>query len=186
MPGFSDFFYSDFYKGSERKYLTDKGDSHNYINGYYDSEFSNLREDRINILELGIAYCGSVILWRDWFFNGNIFAIENDPNLYREIEGIRIILSDAYTEETLNLLSDIEFDYIIDDGPHTVESQIFSVKNWTKKLKIGGKLIIEDIQDFKNIHLLEEQTQYKTRVIDLRETLNKKYDDVIFEVTKNF
>jgi len=182
----SDFFYEDQSKGEDRKYLTDKGDVHNYIRGYYNSEFTEIRESEINILEIGIAYSGSIKLWRDWFIKSSVFAIENDKNLISDIPGINIIFADAYNEETLKNIGEIEFDYIIDDGPHTISSQIYAVKNWSKKLKIGGKLIIEDIQNFDDIELLKKETPYQNRVIDLRLTSFKRYDDVIFELTKNF
>lgn len=181
---FSDFFYKDLHSGDNRKYLTDKGDVHNYINGYYSTEFTDIKEKPINILEIGIAQSGSLKLWRDWFTNANIYAIEYDRNLYKEIPGVGLIIADGYSEDTIKLFDGIEFDYIIDDGPHTIQSQIYSVKNWVNKLKIGGKLIVEDIQNFDHISLLKENTLFPNRVIDLRDTLHKRYDDVIFEITK--
>lgn len=181
---FVEFFFKDFYKQENRQYLTDKGDTHNYIKGYYGYEFNDIREKPINILEIGLAHCGSAKLWRDWFVNGNIYVIEHDINLITKLDRINIKLADAYLHDTIDYYQDIEFDYIIDDGPHTLKSQIFSVKNWSNKLKPGGKLIIEDVQDINNIEVLKAYTDFPNRVIDLRETSFKRYDDIIFEITK--
>lgn len=176
---------NDLYYGNLPKYNTDKGTVHNYINGYYNLEFSDKFNSNINILEIGLAYGGSAKLWKDWFVNGNVYIIENDPNLIQHIDGVNIILNDAYSENIFEYFKNIEFDYIIDDGPHTFESNVFVIENWINKLKPNGKIIIEDIQRYEWIEIFKNKTQYITNIIDLRETANKRSDDIIFEITKS-
>lgn len=166
---------------------TDKGSTHDYIAGYYEKEFSNSKDKDIKILEIGVHRGPSLILWKEWFTNSEVIGIDNE-DLY---EGPRVyddlIIDDAYSDEVINKFSDNYFDYIIDDGPHTLESQIISATKWIHKIKSGGKLIIEDIQSIHWIGYLENSLdksivcEYKT--FDLREN-KKRYDDIIFEVTK--
>lgn len=183
---FSDFFFADLalHNSGQRKYITDKGDTHNYIRGYYSDEFSSLQNAPIKLLEIGLAHCGSAKLWRDWFVNGEIHIIEYDPNLIKEVEGVNITLASAYEQETLDKFADNYFDYIIDDGPHTLESQIYAVEKWIDKVKPGGKLIIEDIASTEALNELINRTTYSYKVIDLRETSYKRFDDLILEITK--
>ena len=43
------------------------------------------------------------------------------------------------------MFPDNYFDYIIDDGDHTITSMAYCIENWLDKLKPNGKMIIEDI-----------------------------------------
>jgi hypothetical protein len=171
-------------------FFSDKGYEHNYISGYYTKEFIN-RESPIKLMEIGMGHHGgSIDLWLEWFINGKIILIENDKNLidyYINKWGIRdrvqIIHADAYDINTLNMFKNNIFDWIIDDGPHTLESQIYSASNWISKIKPNGKLIIEDIQDEKWIGELNKVHKYLHKVIDLRKDKDR-YDDLIYEITK--
>ena len=169
-------------------YTADKGTIHDYINGYYSQEFSDKRTTPINLLEIGIHHGDSIRLWLDWFQNRNIFAMDNTfrhLNLHL-VDGATIMEIDGYNQNTPTRFEDEYFDYIIDDGPHTIDSQVVFIHLWYSKLKIGGKLIIEDIQDFDTIHLLENAASaYKStyKVFDLRNNKGCK-DDIIFELTR--
>ena len=41
-------------------------------------------------------------------------------------------------------------DIVIDDGPHTIESQIYFAANYSDLVKTGGLLIVEDIAGLEN------------------------------------
>jgi hypothetical protein len=79
------------------------------------------------------------------------------------------------------------FDVIIDDGPHTLESQLFAVKHFLPLLNEGGVFAIEDIQDISHINLLTDAVpdDLKANVFtyDVRDTKGR-YDDVIFTVSR--
>ena len=172
------------------KYLTDKGEEHSYISHYYSKEFSN-RYDKIKIMEIGMGHFGgSIDLWLDWFVNGEVVLIENDQNLVNKyksknshISRLKIIHADAYDEKTLNMFEDDTFDWIIDDGPHTIESQIFSIKKWVSKLKVNGKLIIEDVLHDYWVNEFNEVNKYPYKCFDLKNIKNR-FDDYIYETTK--
>ena len=98
---------------------------------------------------------------------------------------------DAYVKESsveVKKLQPEGFDLIFDDGPHTIDSQVTTLELYLDQLNVGGKMIIEDIQDVKYFNTLEDvvkkmEGDYITEQIDLRENKNR-YDDLIFVVTK--
>jgi predicted O-methyltransferase YrrM len=184
----------EFYENRDNK--SDKGTTHDYISAYYNNEFTSKRFESISILEIGIHTGLSLKLWKDWFENANIFAIDpcKEVDILQEIldeievrKNVTIIKDDAYTQHVLNMFEDGSVDYIIDDGPHTLQSQLYSIKHWIKKIKPGGKLIIEDIQsinDLNNLVLAADETDMKWEVYDMRSNKGR-YDDIILEITIN-
>lgn len=178
---------------------SDKGTLHDYINGYYDNEFSPKKNDQIKLLEIGVGYCHSIYLWKNFFTNAKIIGLEanmsylNNPVKKDCIDWIDntnsntiIKLCDAYSDECVNQFQNNEFDYIIDDGPHTLESQLIFIKKYISKVKVGGKLIIEDIDgDYNLARLIEQAIKYDVsyKVFDLRPNKNR-VDDIILEIFK--
>jgi hypothetical protein len=165
---------------------TDKGGVHDFLNGYYNEEFTPRRNDKVNILEIGVLWGGSIKLWTEWFTQGSVYGIDIVLMEGLNIPNATLIQESGYTRECADNFPDEHFDYIIDDGPHSLQSQIDVIDLWISKLKIGGKLIIEDIQNMGFIPPLEETAKrhnatYKT--IDLRNNVGR-YDDIIFEVTR--
>ena len=169
---------------------------HKYIEYYYDNVFSNIdREKQYNILEIGVRDGSSINIWRGWFTNSKMYGIDISPNPTPYFANFHFAQRNAYSEEALNLFEDNFFDFIIDDGPHTVESQQYSINNWLKKIKSGGKLIIEDIgckDDNNNPYTVSESLNILLKIMrtktdsyivfDLRE--NGQYDSIILEITK--
>jgi hypothetical protein len=193
-PEFNNFleywnYYIQKYQGFN---ITDKGTTHDYINSYYANEFSN-REANIKLVEIGIGDGYSMVLWREWFKNAEIFAIEKHPYHYNHkvpfrIKGVTSIFDDAYIQSTIDVFENNSIDYLIDDGPHTYESQEYCIIYWLSKIKPGGKIIIEDIQQFEHLENFKKTIKNKnlnvsTKVFDSRESKGR-YDDIIFEITK--
>lgn len=132
---------------------SDKGKQHNYIQKYYSDEFTPRRDEEINILEIGVRFGDSIKLWREWFTKGDVFGIDvsytqQAQKLLEKLD-INIIIDDAYSNECIESIPNDFFDYIIDDGPHTIESQLKFVESYLPKLKKGGKLIVEDIEEWR-------------------------------------
>lgn len=183
--------FAEFYESFEIK--SDKGTTHDYIDGYYSNEFTPIRNNKLKILEIGVHRGPSMKLLRDWFINSEIIGIDPFYDLpetmaddIRKMGDIKIIEADAYTQDVLDMFEDDSIDYLIDDGPHTIDSQIYSIKNWFSKVKSGGKLIIEDIQSNSDLNKLIDEVHslnYVYKVFDL--TKNKdRYDDIILEIIK--
>lgn len=176
-----------------RQPITDKGTSHDFINGYYNELFSSLKDKEFILLELGIQEGYSMDLWRGFFTKATLHGIDLSwsstvDRINNHFDNSFAYLCDGYSTEALQLFEDNSLDFIIEDGPHTVPSQIFAVQHWTKKLKPGGILCIEDIQDPNNdcssiINSISDNKQLVAQVIDLRKNKGR-YDDVIVEITK--
>jgi hypothetical protein len=186
---------SEFYIQYEPK--TDKGTIHDYINAWYSTEFTPKRFDVLSIVEIGVKRGYSAKLWSDWFVNSNIFGIDNfsenqfeKENILKEVyklNNFTFIENNAYDLNTINLFQDNSIDYLIDDGPHSDETQLFCLEHWFKKIKIGGKLIIEDIQDIErqknDFDKLCVKMNIKYDIIDLRLNKNRE-DDILLIFTK--
>lgn len=174
------------------KEITDKGTCHDYINGYYNNKFTSIKDEKITLLEIGVHYGFSMDLWMSWFTNANFIGIEpivlDGLNRHKENPKFKGMNLDAFCKETLDLIPDESIDIIIEDGPHTLPTQIFAADNWSKKLKSGGVLIIEDIQSpdssveeiIKNI---KNDKNFEINLFDLRSNLGR-WDDYIIEIKK--
>ena len=177
---------------------TDKNTIHSYIETY-ESIFSQRKESAKNILEIGIGDFkelngGSIELWYKYFTNARIYAVDK-LDITRVLPHIqnnpRIQIytgSDAYNTdffESTFLSQNKQFDVLIDDGPHTLESMITFIKLYHKTLAPNGVMIIEDVQDIEWIQHLSEATpehlKKHIKVYDLRPNKNR-YDDILFTI----
>jgi len=167
---FSDFFNQNNFDNYQTTvngtilYCTDKGGHHNYVNRIYNNIFDiKNRFDKITLVEIGVFTGHSLKLWSDWFTNGNIIGIELNKskglptgdgfNALNAIYDFNVIWKDAYVETTVDMFDDNSIDFLIDDGTHELEHQLFTVKKWLPKLKSGGILLIEDIKNHHDFDL---------------------------------
>ena len=174
--------------------LSDKGNVHTYVQDYYSEEF--FMPQRIkNVLEIGVQGGGSVMMWHEWFPVANVIGLDVDPNAMDqyienkgdlEYERLTVRIEDAYTQESLDTFKDNFFDYIIDDGPHSFESQEYAVKYYLRKVRPGGKLIIEDIANKSYFEPLlaaadpDLVANHKNIILNVAQ----RSDDMIFEITR--
>jgi hypothetical protein len=181
---------------------TDKNTCHSYI-PVYQKLFELKKNNTNNILEIGIGEPmqnkengGSIKLWHDYFPNSTIFGLDihDISNINEEIidkERIKLYTSvDAYDTtfiENTFIKNNIQFDILIDDGPHTLDSMVFFVKHYLPLLKDDGILVIEDIPDMNWTQILKENTPEQLRecinIIDLRH-LKNRWDDIMFVIQK--
>lgn len=182
---------SEFYNYLNPK--SDKGTEHDYINGYYDAEFTPKKDDHIRIMEIGVLNGESINLWQRYFDYAEILGVDinitNQAKSNVNTSNRCGFLSDgsAYEQRFVDQYFDVAYwDYIIDDGPHDLDTQLLFIDLYYPKIKKGGKLIIEDIRN--ESHLLEiekklKDLNYKYKVFDL--TANKgRHDDILIEITK--
>lgn len=192
----AEYYYSGNYPTilSTRWWGCDKGTIHNYIRSYYDQEFTPRRDEKLNLLEIGVQHGGSISLWSNFFSNAIIYGIDIKSQLVpeyasiQEHDRVKLTWGDAYDDTIVSTFTDGYFDYIIDDGPHTVDSQQIAIRKWLGKVKSGGKLIIEDIQTAGEIEILlkdawDNPLTKTVCVFDTRVS-NGRYDDVIIEITR--
>lgn len=162
---------------------SDKGSVHSYISDYYEEALKPYRHTAKSVLEIGVLNGDSTRLWKKYFTKAEIVGI--DITQQKPEDGITYIHADAYNADTLSLFSE-EFDVIIDDGPHTLESQFYFISHWYNKLKPGGLLIIEDVQspdDAIRLFSLAQDRGQQAKLIDLRH-VKGRYDDLLIEIRK--
>jgi|LauGreDrversion4_2_1035121.scaffolds.fasta_scaffold00402_2 predicted O-methyltransferase YrrM len=161
----------------------DKGTLHSYI-PIYEKYLEDNREN-ICLLEIGVYEGHSLKMWQEYFKNSKIIGIDIDLNRFKfSNENLEVYECDATDPQKLmSLFKDIQFDYIIDDGSHSLEHQIKSFEILFPLLKQGGFYFIEDIfnietswQAFKNLH-------ENAKIIDLRRQKNR-FDDVLVVIQK--
>jgi len=106
----------------------------------YDEIFENFdRLSEINILEIGTQKGGSLLAWKEYFINGNIYGVDIVDAVLDEYrrDDISYITSDIKNEIVKEKLKDIMFDIIIDDGSHYLSDVLFVVSNYLSKLNKG-------------------------------------------------
>lgn len=184
---------SDFLNEGYEKGGTDKNTCHSYIENFYEKEFSFYKEKNISLLEIGIETGGSLKLWKEYFLNSkSIIGVDIDDDKidqrYKNIDGVMMYFGDAYDEKFSKKFK--TFDIIIDDGPHTLESQLKSIEIYLPKLKQNGLFVIEDVQNVecfdslidtskKVCESIDNQIEYKVECIDLRDKKGR-WDDLLF------
>ena len=169
---------------------TDKNTTHSYL-PIYEELFRNIRDTALNILEIGIQDGGSIKLWRDYFEVAHIYGVDIDKSPTDDIKQdsrITLYTSNAYDKQFISSLSNIKFDVIIDDGPHTLDSMKIFVREYSKLLNSGGILVVEDVQRIEWIVVLKmflpDELKNNAQVYDLRESKGR-YDDILFVVKNN-
>ncbi len=166
--------------------ITDKDNPHNYI-AIYQEEMTKVKD--VSVLEIGVWYGGSLLLWDSYFENATVCGVDLYPKFNGVIpDGIEypVHVIDSRDKKACDETFQNEmFDYIIDDGLHTVESQIATFENYFPKLKYGGKYFIEDIEIFDNVSILKNHlSNYNYNFYDLR-SINNRSDDMLFVITKD-
>jgi demethylmacrocin O-methyltransferase len=159
------------------KYPTDKSPynkeaglhKHAYT-AVYDLLFSNSRWNSIKIGELGILDNNSMLSWREYFPNAELYGFEwFDDKLQKAVNDN--IQNCKYSKMNIQDTESIEaglseygpFDILIEDSTHIFEDQIRFINVAYKYLKPGGFLIIEDI------FLRESEQRYSNELNHLAE-----------------
>jgi hypothetical protein len=140
-------------KSSQRNNVTDRRHCHPYTL-FYDGLFKNKKNETLKIAELGILDGASLLMWKEYFTNSQIYGFEYDNHLINNFKhkfnNDRITLSNINVTNKHSIVKafselNILYDIIIEDTTHQFEDQIRVIENTYKYLKPGGILIIEDI-----------------------------------------
>ena len=145
---------------------SDKGGGwHNYTEKYYEI-FESIKNKPMNIFELGLGTNftdtpsnmgvngkpgASLYGWREYFKNSKIFGADIDKRILFKSDNIETFYCDQKNPTDIKnmweneLLKNITFDIIIDDGLHEYEANIIFFENSIHKLNKGGFFIIEDL-----------------------------------------
>ena len=173
---------------AEHNIYTDKEHTHSYIENFYEDNFLPYKDKEITLVEIGVADGESVRLWEHYFTSSKIYCLDIDETKHAFAEyvnkrdNIVYIVGDSYNKDVYELIP--ECDIFIDDGPHTLESQIQAIEIYLPKVKTGGLFVIEDVQELSHLDILKEKAisifpGYEYELIDIRESKGR-YDDLMF------
>jgi hypothetical protein len=127
---------------------TDKGTQYTQV---YDRLLSHVREQPLRMLEIGLYNGGSFRMWRDYLPNTTLHGIDIDPRTLAyedEVPNSAVRLVDQADPRQLDaLIAELGgyYDFILDDGGHTMEQQIVSFEVLWPHVVPGGIYAIEDL-----------------------------------------
>lgn len=183
--------------GDDKDGGTDKNTSHSYFD-VYEELLSPYKDKKGSILEIGVYRGGSLLLWSDYFKNFEICGLDVIDYLGDKVRNsldfdrVNFFLIDAYNTDCITFLNEKYengFDVIIDDGPHTLETQLTIIELYLDILKPDGVLIIEDVQRIEDVSELISKIpnsdifDYEYILYDLRD-VRGRYDDILFVIKK--
>jgi hypothetical protein len=142
------------------KYGTDK---FIFYTPYYHELLKDRRQSVKRVLELGIGspevmqeslsrlpdppkYTtgASLYMWRDYFPNAEIYALDRNPKILINEPRIQSRLFEQSRPDTYPV--GIHWDLIVDDGSHEMADQLIAFKTLWPRLELGGIYIVEDIK----------------------------------------
>ena len=180
-----------------KKYDTDKSSQRNNVTNirhchpytlFYEGIFKTKKDCNLKIAELGILDGGSLLMWKEYFINAEIYGFEYDDNLInnfnQNFNNDRITLSNIDVTNENSIIRafselNMSYDIIIEDTTHKFEDQIRVIKNTYNYLKPGGIMIIEDI--FKSYN----ESNYINRLSSILDHFQDYYFIELDHVNKN-
>jgi hypothetical protein len=174
-------------KSSQRNNVTNARHCHPYTL-FYDGLFKNKKSESLKIAELGILDGASLLMWKDYFTNAELYGFEyNDSlinNFKQRFNNDRVTLAniDVTNRDSIsNAFRQVNtiYDIIIEDTTHQFEDQIRVIENTYQYLKPGGIMIIEDI--FKRYN----ENDYITRLAPILGNFQDYYFIELDHVNRN-
>jgi len=174
-------------KSSQRSNVTNLRHCHPYT-VFYDGLFKSKRNEHLKIAELGILDGASLLMWKEYFPNSEIYGFEYNTHLIDEFkkkfdnERITLELIDVTNKDRIvNAFLNVNtlYDIIIEDTTHQFEDQIRVIENAHHYLKPGGIMIIEDI--FKSYN----ECDYLSRLAPILNEFQDHYFIELDHVNKN-
>lgn len=176
--------------------LTDKDTSHSYIEPY-EELFRDIRDKRCNLLEIGVCWGGSALIWHEYLPYSQLFLLDIrnsiDARIKPALNPSRYDFCEmnAYTPQAVNIMKQKcpdGFDIIIDDGNHHPACQAFVLKEYSTLLKEKGILVIEDVTIDLHLPFLMQETNVlsnlNVKIFDLRYMRPEVRDNILFVASK--
>lgn len=127
---------------------TDKASSGHGFLEFYERFFQPIKNSATKIFEIGISEGASLVLWEKYFPMATIHGIDILDKSVLESKRIKTFIADQADRSQLAAFIDKfggDFDFILDDGGHTMPQQQISFGFLFPYVKPGGYYIIEDL-----------------------------------------
>ena len=147
-PVFSGSKTTDDLTALSNKYGCLKGPKGHNFTPIYDLYFAPIRSQVKRIFEIGIEYGYSAKMFRDYFPNATIFAIDIVDCSKFNSDRIKTYIADQANKKQLQGFINThgsDFDIILDDGGHAMDMQQISLAFLFPHLKSGGLYVLEDV-----------------------------------------
>jgi len=138
-------FFLNQYTRSRKK---DKIQGHQYA-FFYDKYFKDIKNNQLNILELGSFKGGAAAAFSFFFKNSKIYSGDLYPDIFnfysKKIINFKI---DTSSEDSINKfieINNLKYDIVVEDAGHFLKDQIISFFLLFKILKPKGTFVIEEL-----------------------------------------
>ena len=170
---------------------------------FYSTHLHDLKEKKINILEIGSFAGASAAAFAKYFPNANIFCFDiNIANFKYKSKNIHVYGIDINNKikitKTLNQIFKKHqfsfFDLVIDDGSHNLSDILFSLNFFFEYLKEDGTFIIEDFKhpnyyqynrDMDHILVDEFLDNIKNKKFSISSIINKEEQKQLMNTIKD-
>lgn len=123
-------------------------EAHGYSK-YYEKFFFKLKNDKINILEIGSFYGNASAALFFYFKNANIFGADINPDMFnynsKRLKSFYVNSSSELSLKRDIIEKKIPFKIIIEDASHMLKDQIISLFHLFSTLQSGGYFIVEEL-----------------------------------------
>jgi hypothetical protein len=140
-----------------KKHQTDKSSlAHGYCD-IYERYFGHLRDEKINLLEIGVQFGLSIQTWQEFFHNGEIYGVDLVENFRSDNPHVHLFQGDASHAAFWNgFARGVNFDIIVEDSNHLASTHQIVLQSLWPRLKPGGFLIFEDVFTHFDPHFYSE------------------------------
>ncbi len=129
--------------------MTDKNRGIREHLGLYEILFEEYRDSATKVFEVGVNRGGSIRVWREYFHNAEIYALDNRARTlarFANVDRITGVVIDQSDAEQLEAFAELgQFDIGIDDGSHIWPHQILTFEKLWPAIKPGGMFVVEDV-----------------------------------------
>ena len=165
--------------------------AHGYSKFYHEI-FYNIKNEKINIMEIGSFYGNASAALFFYFKNANIFGADINPDMFKykskRIKSFQVDSSSPNSIKSKIIDLNISFKIIIEDASHMLKDQIVSLFQLFPIVQSGGYFIVEEL-DFPETR---EDMRLNQEFPDLKTILNSIVNDKDFnspyidDVSKNY
>jgi hypothetical protein len=180
--------------------FSDKGSMHSYVEFY--ERYFEPRRDYVSLLEIGMMTGGSMHMWQRYFKEYQLVGIDLSPgwnqvrDFQAEVEAdsnITLLFEiNSRNKEIPDAVKSMSFDFIIDDGDHSVLSQMETFENYWPVLVDQGTYFIEDVVGVTQADALKKflaeyskKHQQILKIDHYQGLKNGRADDQIIAITRD-